>query len=265
MFAKSRALRRQLEEQRDIQAKVERAKNAPRMDDNLPLGIQLNGYIEVDPVSFFLVQDQGIAAKCPDNKREVVAYGRLPVLGGTTQHRFYLEGDEGFVLRVVTNGKNEVVEDETVLFSEAEMRSVPANEAEWNAWLGKKKKAPKKPGKKKKVPSSVIGYETYQIGDEDSPLYFRLVETDDASDEDEHYLKQPQIRPIVGRETYFIDPHDLRGKVADRHFMFYGRVIGEDEDSVSEYVTVSSVSIADEAWVESLVGLPVSHGDLRII
>ena len=261
LFSKSRALARALSEQREKDASAAALKNAPRMDKDLPLGIQLHGFIEVNSVPYFLLEDHGIAAKCPDGKQKVIAYGRLPIPGGMTQHRFYLDND--FVLRVVTQDDN-VVESETVVFAKSEVH-YPNGEDDWGQWLGNESDAPQKPGAKETIPRSIIGYETYQVGDENSPLYHRLVEADDALQEDAHYLLQPQIRPIIGQETYFIDPYDLNGKVANRHLMFYGRQIGEEDKPTDEFVTVSSVAIGDDAWVESFTGIRAGHSDLTII
>lgn len=220
-------------------------KDAPRVDEGLPLGIRIGGMVQFDTVSFILAGSGGSLVEPPSGDfTEVVAYGKIALPSdGMTMHRFYLK-DEKHVLRIITDRNGNVEDGETVLFS-LHSEQVPDTEEEWNAWLGD----PDRPDI-----GFWIGYYLFELPDSDPVVQYARMIGDDSDG---------QIGSLSLVEYVYASPQG-EGERVNRKLMPYGRCLS-DTSETPEYLTVSSVEGNNEAWVEILVGIPVMPATINVL
>ena len=80
-----------------------------RIDKDLPLGVRINGMVEIPEVDFIL-GGSDLKIKHPGTSNSVLSYGTFPV-GDSIVNRFYLDAPEQpYVLQVVVDAKKMVEE-----------------------------------------------------------------------------------------------------------------------------------------------------------
>jgi len=237
----------------------EARKNAARVDGNLPLGLRIGAMVSFDDVPFILYESIGGLVKQPQIHSRIVGYGKQPVIGGL-MHRFYLDGDSKHVLRYVTDPDGNLIENELRLFQQIEEFTNLDLEG-WNSFLG---------NPDDEDASYWIGYEWYcpdiEGFDVEQP-YIRQVDDDNADDDSDNLLANPQIKPLMADETVYGNPTAEQGKRQSRQFMLYGRSLGKEggDIDVPEYCTLSQVDDGAEQWVEVLAGIELKPTDIEVV
>jgi len=189
--------------------------------------------LAIDPTPFILAGGAIKATPPGDGSggtTSVEAVGRLQA-GGTTLHRLYLPGGAGFFqLHLGADGRP----DECRWFSKAD-EVTPAGSGEWAFWLD--------------AGEGMIGWPEFQT--KDGKLYAR------------------QWSPGPAR----IAPRDLEETVTDTagtrsrrlHAMLYAAPTGAAAPAPeTEYILVSAVEDAGQAWVEVFAGIDVNPATLSL-
>jgi hypothetical protein len=213
-----------------------------RVDKDLPLGIRINGIVEIPEVDFILGGND-LKIKHPGSSNIVTSYGSFPV-GDSRVHRFYLDaGEMIYMLQVVTNRQNSI--EECKLF-------MPYDELypdDWDFWLAER--------------DGYIGYEIFQT--KDGVQYFRVWGSDEEAtvvSEDEQGNQITRISPFEFLETIHTSPYGDETETVKYDSMLYGRHVNENVD---EYLMVSAVNERDGASVQIMVGIELQPSSIKVI
>ena len=158
-----------------------------RIDKDLPLGLRINGMVQVPEVDFILGGND-LRIKHPGSSSVVASYGRFSI-GTSTVHRFYLDAtDKVYLLQIASDEKNRI--EECKLF-------MPYDEVfpeDWDFWLSPR--------------DGYIGMSIFQT--KDQTQYFRVWENDDAEtavEEDAAGNRLTRIPPVQFVERIYLDPY----------------------------------------------------------
>ena len=213
-----------------------------RIDKDLPLGLRINGMVEIPEVDFILGGDS-LKVKHPGSSNVVVSYGSFPV-GDSRVHRFYLDAQSLiYVLQIITD-RQKVIE-ECKLF-------MPYDEIypdDWDFWLAER--------------DGYIGYEIFQT--KDGVQYFRVWGSDENAtvvSEDEQGNKITRIQPFEFLETLHLSSYGDQTETVKYDSMLYGRHANENVD---EYLLVSAVNERDGASVQIMVGIELQPSSIKVI
>lgn len=213
-----------------------------RKDKDLPLGIRLNGIVEIPRVDFVLGEGD-LKIKPPSSGEIVTSFGSF-LVGGSTVHRFYMPGSEDlWMLQVVTDSKQLVQECK---FFMAYDEIYPED---WGFWLSQT--------------DGYIGLSIFQT--KDGAQYFRVWEDQDAElvvEEDNRGNKLTRIPPVQFIETIYIDPYGQKTETVKYDSMLYGRRVN---DNVDEYLLVSAVDETSGASVQIMVGIELEPASIKVI
>jgi hypothetical protein len=219
--------------------KDERRPISERIDYNNPLGIRINGIVEVPITDFILGADQ-LKIQHPGNSNTVLSMGRF-LIGDSTIRRFYLDAGENiYMLQVITDKKSLIEECKLYMpFDE-----VYPNTDGWGFWLDETE--------------GYIGYSAFQT--KDNTLYERVWQDEGAE------VQLPdgitRIPPISFTERIFLDPYGDTWEDVKHSAMLYGRHATNDTD---EFLLVSAVEDKGGASVQLLVGIPLEPPSLKVI
>jgi len=216
---------------------------AKRIDENLPLGLRVNGMIEVDEVDFIL-GGPDLKVKQPKSSEIILSYGRF-VIGSSTVHRCYFSsGDIPYMLQIVVDGQQGALEECKLFMAHDEIYP-----QDWDFWLSEK--------------DGYIGLSVFQI--KDGTLYWRVWENDDAQvvvQQDSQGEPITHIPPVQFIETMYYDAYGERTETLKHDAMLYGRHVNQEVD---EYLLISAVNERDGASVQIWLGLELSPSALKII
>jgi len=228
--------------------KIDDAKDAykkaslERIDKDLPLGIRIDGIIDIPEVDFILGGD-ALKVKHPGSGNVISSYGTFPV-GDSKIHRFYFSGkDVIYMLQIVTDRQNGI--EECKLF-------MPYDEIypdDWNFWLAER--------------DGYIGYEIFQT--KDGMQYFRVWGSDEEAvvvEEDQQGNQITRIAPFEFLETIYLTPYGDQSETVKYDAMLYGRHVN---DNVDEYLLVSAVNDKEGASVQIMVGVELQPASIKVI
>jgi hypothetical protein len=220
--------------------KDERRPISDRIDLNLPLGIRINGIVEVPQVDFIL-GGENLKIKHPGNSNIVLSMGRF-LIGDSTIRRFYLDaGEVVYTLQIIADKKGSI--EECKLFMPFD--EVYPNEEGWDFWLNERE--------------GYIGYNVFQTKD-DNTQYERVWEDEGA------IIQLPdgfnRIPPVSYTERIYLDPYGDSVENVQYDSMLYGRHATADVD---EYLLVSAVQDSGGASVQVAVGIPLEPASLKVI
>jgi hypothetical protein len=122
---------------------------------NLPLGLRMNGFVEISEVDF-LLGNGDIKIRHPEGRGVVSAYGAATVFKSTV-HRFYLDfqDDQDYLLQIVV-GENQDIEECKFFWS-----ADTVYPDDWDFWLNEN--------------TGYIGYSVFDTPD--NTRYYRVWET----------------------------------------------------------------------------------------
>ncbi|MGC8906975.1 MAG: DUF2491 family protein [Desulfomonilaceae bacterium] len=216
---------------------------AKRIDDNLPLGLRLNGMIEIDEVDFILGQPN-LKVKRPENTEIILSYGRF-LIGSSTVHRCYFSSaDTPYMLQIVSDDRSGALEECKLFMAHDEIYP-----QDWDFWLSER--------------DGYIGLSIFQL--KDGTLYWRVWENDDAQmivQQDAQGEPITHIPPVQFIETMYYDVYGDRSETLKHDAMLYGRHVNQDVD---EYLLISAVNEKEGASVQIWLGLELSPAALKII
>lgn len=213
-----------------------------RVDENLPLGLRLNGMIEISAVDFILAGEK-LKIRPPVSAEVIVSYGRFPI-GGVIVHRFYFSSNEIPYMLQVAADPGGVIEECKVFMAYDEIYP-----QDWDFWLSEK--------------DGYIGLNLFQL--KDQTQYVRVWENDEREavlDQNRDGGAITHIPPVQFLETLYYDPYGERTETLKHDAMLYGRHVDQDVD---EYLLVAAVNENDGASVQIMVGLELSPASLKII
>lgn len=213
-----------------------------RIDKNLPLGIRIQGIVEIPQVDFIL-GGESLKIRHPGSGNVVVSYGTFPV-GGSVTHRFYLNAaDLVYMLQIVTD-RNLGIE-ECKLF-------MPYDEIypqDWGFWLSDK--------------DGYIGYESFQT--KDGVRYDRVWDNEEGKvvvESDDQGNQITRIPPFEYLETIYLSPYGDESETVKYDSMLYGRQVNENVD---EYLLLSAVNEKEGASVQILVGIELQPSSIKVL
>jgi hypothetical protein len=213
-----------------------------RIEKDLPLGIRIQGIVEIPEVDFIL-GGEGLKIKHPGADNVVVSYGAFPV-GSSMVHRFYLNAaDLVYMLQIVAD-KNRSIE-ECKLF-------MPYDEIypqDWDFWLSDK--------------NGYIGYEIFQT--KDGVRYDRVWDNEDNKvvvEQDDQGNQITRIPPLEYMETVYLSPYGDETETVKYDSMLYGRHVN---DNVDEYLLLSAVNEKEGASIQLLVGIDLQPSSIKVL
>jgi hypothetical protein len=216
-----------------------------RIDKDLPLGLRINGMVEIPEVDFIL-GGSDLKIKHPGTSNTVLSYGTFPV-GDASVNRFYLDGPEQpYVLQVVVDSKK-IVEECKLFMPYDEV--YPQRSEDWAFWLADA--------------DGYIGLSVFQI--KDGTQYLRVWQNDGAEtvvEEDGSGNRLTRIPPVQLEETLYLDPYGKETEIVKYESMLYGR---HANDSVDEYVLLAAVEEKDGASIQIMVGIELAPAAIKVI
>jgi Protein of unknown function (DUF2491) len=283
-------LKRILEKRNTALEEERKRANLPRVDKDLPLGLRINGFVEIPKIDFIMGESDGLKIKHPGDTCNVLSYGQI-FIASSQVHRFYLGGDKDtvFTLQLVTDKRNNI--EECKLF-------MPWDEIypdDWGFWLDEQ--------------SGYIGYSAFQLAgnadinlDEANKTLEKLVSQIEALQEvgqfeaakkkqaefDALKLKADNAVVVYGRvwenqaqervvpdgegltrippvelvETLYKDPYGLEKEKIKYSSMLYGRQVNENTD---EFLLLSLIEDQDGAAIQIMLGIELTPAALKVI
>lgn len=228
--------------------KIDRMKDAvaekrmQRVDTDLPLGLRINGLVDISEVDFVL-GGSDLKIKSPGTGCTVTAMGVFS-LGRSEVKRFYLDSTNGVYLLQVVLDQNRNVE-ECKLF-------MPYDEVypdDWGFWLADA--------------DGYIGLSVFQL--KDGTQYFRVWEDPDSMtvvEEDDQGNRLTRIPPLEFMETIYLDRYGQSTETVKYDTMLYGRHVNA---TVDEFLLVSAVNAKDGASVQIMVGIELQPVSIKAI
>lgn len=219
-----------------------RVSGKERIDRDLPLGLRINGIVDVSQVDFILGGDD-LKVKYPGTGNIVSSYGSFS-LGRSDVKRFYFDSSNGVYMLQVVVDRNQAVE-ECRLF-------MPYDEVypdDWGFWLAEA--------------DGYIGLDTFQL--KDGTIYYRVWENEEAMtivEEDDEGNRLTRIPPVEFLETIYLDSYGEQSETVKYDSMLYGRHVTEE---VNEFLMVSAVEESDGASVQIMVGIELQPVSIKAI
>lgn len=213
-----------------------------RIDKDLPLGLRINGMVDVSQVDFILGGDD-LKVKYPGTGNIVSSYGYFS-MGQSNVRRFYFDSSNGLYMLQVVTDRNNVVE-ECKLF-------MPYDEVfpdDWGFWLADG--------------DGYIGLDTFQL--KDGTQYYRVWENEEAMrivEEDDQGNRLTRIPPAEFLETIYLDSYGEQTETVKYDSMLYGRHVTEE---IAEFLLVSAVEEQDGASVQIMVGIELQPVSIKAI
>ncbi len=213
-----------------------------RIDKDLPLGLRMNGMVDVPEVDFILA-GADLKVKHPKESLVVASIGVIPV-GDSKLHRFYLNSSQGIYVLQVLADKNQAIEECKFY--------MPYDEVypdDWDFWLSKT--------------DGYIGFSVFQT--KDGTSYERVWEDAGAEtviEEDEHGNRLTRIPPVPLYEVVYMDPFGQQRETVRYESMLYGRHVN---DQVDEFLLVSSVEESDGASIQIMAGIELGPASIKVI
>ena len=210
-------------------------KSGKPVDRNLPLGLHLQGKIELEATRFTLYGDR-LLTEFPGREHLIEAYGRVP-FGDGVLHRFYLQGenDTQSMLEILVDAKEALQECRLYRTLDEVM---PESSDEWGFWL-----APE---------DGSIGWSAFET--RDGVLFDRA--WDDAAAD--------RVAPFELTETLYLDSAGEKTLTISHQAMLYGRW-ADEEDEIAEYVLLSAEDQGEEAFVHIQVGVDVNPMGIKVL
>jgi Protein of unknown function (DUF2491) len=210
---------------------------------NLPLGLRMNGFVEISEVDF-LLGNSDIKIRRPEGRGVVSAYGVATVFRSTV-HRFYLDfqDDQDYLLQIVV-GENQDIEECKFFWS-----ADTVYPDDWDFWLNEN--------------TGYIGYSVFDTPDK--TRYYRVWEnpaSEKVVEEGEGDERITRVPPVDFLETLHLDANGGKMEMVKHSAMLYGR---HANDKVDEYLLVGVDEYADTAFVHLLIGLELNPSSLDII
>jgi hypothetical protein len=216
-----------------------------RIDKDLPLGLRINGMVEISQVDFIL-GGADLRIKHPGTSNSVLSYGTL-LVGDASVNRFYLDApDQPYVLQVVVDSKKMV--EECKLFMPYD-EVYPQRSEDWAFWLDDA--------------DGYIGLSAFQT--KDGTQYFRVWQNDGAEnvvEEDGKGNRITRIPPVQLEETIYLDPYGKETETVKYDSMLYGRHVN---DNVDEFILLSAVDEKDGASIQVMVGIELAPASMKVI
>ena len=217
-----------------------------RIDKNFPLGIRLNGKVEIKGLNskFILAKDKFEISKPKSSNARVVALGEIDLGDGLKVYRAYLVpngGDERDIFFIdMEMFKNQV--DNIKMFVKLD-EIYPDSMEEWQSWLD----------------GSDEDYANIGGPDFITPsekVYKRVWDSESESEVQVEFI-----------EKLYDEPYDENIEIFNNRACLYGRNIDEDDaNSQIEYLFVSAVEDEkEEAFIEIHLGIDLTQADLNII
>jgi len=215
---------------------------ASRIDENLPLGLRLNGMVEISSVDFIL-GGENLKIRPPASAEVIVSYGRF-LIGDVVVHRFYFSSNETPYMLQVAADPGGIIEECKLFMAWDEIYP-----QDWDFWLSEK--------------DGYIGLSIFQL--KDQTQYFRVWENnerEEALDQHGDGGTITHIPPVQFLETLYYDPYGERTETVTYDAMLYGRHLDQEVD---EYLLVAAMNEKDGASVQVMVGMELSPASLKII
>ena len=229
----------------------------PRLDANLPMGMQIGAFVKFDDIPFLLAKGAGhLVGEKPDTQR-IVAVG-LGKIADVRFHRFYLEGGEHY-LQTVVDPSNQLIAGEFKLYRR-EREWFPQSIEEWGVW----------------VHANDDPDDLYRIG-------FQTFDLPDAADQSRTisaYARlwpnpghlAPQVEPVMYEERIYSDPFAETANMLVRHqAMLYGRQTGKpgtpgpDEWLLLEESERGPRDNPSEAFVTAHIGFAIEDASKMLV
>jgi hypothetical protein len=218
---------------------------AERIDKDLPLGLRINGMVEISQVDFILGGGE-LKVQHPGMSNSVLSYGTFTV-GDSTVHRFYLDGpDQPYMLQIVVD-THKVVEECKLYMPYDTIH--PQRSEDWAFWLDEK--------------DGYIGLSIFQT--KDGSQYARVWQNDDAEnvlEEDESGNRLTRIPPVNFEERVYMDPYGSEQEIVRYDAMLYGRHVNENVD---EFILLSAVEEHEGASIQLMAGIEVSPASIKVM
>jgi len=218
----------------EVRSAFSSRKGAP-MDRNLPLGLHLQGKIELEVTRFTLYGDR-LLTVFPGREQLVIAYGRIP-FGDGVLHRFYLQGEQDAqsLLEILVDPKGAI--QDCRLFRTLD-EVTPNDSEEWGFWLDPQ--------------DGSIGWSAFETRD---GVLFDCAWDDADAD---------RVAPFELQETVYLDSAGQQTVTVDHQAMLYGRW-ADEEDEVAEYVLLSAEDQDETAFVHIQVGVDVNPMGIKVV
>jgi hypothetical protein len=210
-------------------------KSGSPVDKNLPLGLHLQGKVELDATRFTLYGDR-LLTTFPGREHIIAAYGRVP-FGDAVLHRFYLQGEDDAqsMLEILVDSGGGL--QECRLFRTLD-EIMPEDSEEWGFWLARE--------------DGSIGWSAFQT--RDGVLFDRA--WDDAA--------ANRVMPFDLSETLYLDSAGEKVLTVNHQAMLYGRW-ADEEDEIAEYALLSAEDQGDEAFVHIQVGVDINPMGIKVL
>lgn len=217
------------------------AKEREAIDKDLPLGFRLGAMVTLDQSDFIINRDK-LKFESPGTEHIVKAWSEFEIFD-TKFYRFYLLGkeneSESIIEVAVVDGKPEEVK---LLLNEVEL--MPADENEWEAWLGS---------------DGMIGDHIFEsIDNEDTPEEVVTTYWTQWGEENQ------RITPIQFTEKIFLDRYGDNVEDVVTTGALYARPVDEEEKTL-EYMMVGQEELDNDAYVRILIGMNIGEGDIKVV
>lgn len=205
-------------------------------DRDLPLGLRLNGLVDVDETDFILAGSD-LLTRHPGERLIVRAVGRAELWGAIRLYRFYLQKAEAEAMLQVACDFQGAVEEVHLFRTLDEV--YPASADDWSVWLDAER--------------GLIGWRDFSVTLGDRQLVHARTWQPEAG---------PYLAPAEFEETLCRDPSGQTAQIVQHRVMLYHRPVKPD---LAEYLMLSAEESEGEALVRIMSGVSLLPSQLTIV
>lgn len=208
---------------------------ASTADRDLPLGLRLNGLVDVDETDFILA-GQELLTRHPGERLIVRAVGRAELWGAIRLYRFYLQRAESEAMLQVACDRQGQVEEIHLFRTFDEV--YPASADDWSVWLDEER--------------GLIGWRDFSVTLGDRQLVHART----------WQPGPPFLAPVQFEETLVNDSAGRPAASVSHQVMLYHRPVKAD---LAEYLMLSAEESEGEALVRIMSGVVLQPAQLTIV
>ena len=223
----------------------------PRVDENLPLGIKLGSFIEIDLLSEFTLGEGDFLIPEFEGKGEVYAFGKIEISSSLKVYRFYVrsmnEDFEDYYLEIGTKTGEVLSIVLYVLYQEldvVEYHDNPVtddNKAALNHWLG--------------GDTPLIGGQDFSIHLEGQKVdYIRIDSPNDN-----------RVITTEEKEVIYDEPKDQDLEYINNIVGEYARAVESTAFGGKEFLVVRASESQSTASIQIFIGVEISKTQIKVI